>query len=306
MRRLILSLTAAAALLALPARAAITLDTSVCSGGAITSCTSEHVSGTVGYTSGTTTTPVNVPTSLSCSGSGTVLYALIEDENHGSGTTTGAPVIAAGTSGNYSTQWTLVSGSNLASTTGGVAIYRAVCASSFSGEVPKLTLSCSGGTATCSGTNAAVVIEAFVQFVGFSTVFPTPGTASASSSPGGTASGTPSRTITTSSGDKLLMVWDDFSGGNCAQTLTSGAAIITLWETPGALNAGCNGGNDNYYFAEWTSGTTSAGSTTIGVTSPTTVAGAWAAVEICDSTASACPNVAAGTAPRMTLMGVGP
>lgn len=269
--------------------AAITLDTSVCSGGAIASCTSEHVTGTAAYTAGTSAA-VNVPTSLACAGSGTVLYALIEDEDHGSGTTTGVPVIAAGTSGNYSTQWALVSGSGIASTSGGAAIYRAVCASSFSGEVPKLTLSCSGGAATCAGTNGAVGIETFVQFVGFSAVFPTPGTASAANS----ASGTPSRTITTTAGDKLLMVWDDFSGANCTQSFTSGAAQITIWEQPGPLNVGCNAGADDYYVAEWTSGTTSAGSTTIGVTSPTNVLGAWTAVEICDSTASACPNVAGG------------
>lgn len=302
MRRLYI--LAAALLVSMGARAAITLDTSVCAGGAITSCTSEHVTGTAAYTSGTSA-PVSVPTALSCSGSGTVLYALIEDEDHGGGTptTTGVPVIAAGTSGNYSTQWTLVSGSSTSSTSGAAAIYRAVCASSFSGEVPKLTLSCIGGTATCAGTNGAVGIETFVQFIGFSTVFSTPGNAIATNS----ASGTPSRTLTTSSGDKLLMVWGDFSGGSCSQTFTSGAAIVTAWE-PGQASpiVGCNGGNDDYYLAEWTSGTTSAGSTTIGVTAPTNALGAWAAVEICDSTATACPNVAAGATPRMTLMGVGP
>lgn len=283
MRRLYI--LAAALLVCTGARAAITLDTSVCSGGAITSCTSEHVTGTAAYTSGTSAA-INVPTSLSCAGSGTVLYALIEDESHGSSTTTGVPVIAAGTSGNYSTQWTLVSGSSLASVDSGVAIYRAVCASSFSGEVPKLTLSCAGGAATCQGTNGAVGIEVFVQFIGFSAVFPTPGTASANHS----ASGTPSQTITTTSGDKLLMVWDDMSSANCTQTFSSGAAQVSIWETPGAPNVGCNSGVDDYFVAEWTSGTTSAGSTTIGVTSPTNARGAWAAVEICDSTASACPN----------------
>lgn len=283
MRALIFAL---ALLASTAARAAITLDTSMCSGGTVANCIHEHISGTAAYTSGTSAA-INVPTSISCGATGNILYARILDEDHSGGTTTGVPVIAAGTSGNYSTQWTLVSGSSTSSTSGSAAFYRAVCASSFSGEVPKLTLSCSGGAATCAGTNGAVGIEVHVQFWGFSAVFPTPGNASANNS----ASGTPSLTLTTTSGDKLLMGWSDFTGGSCSQTLTSGAAVVDAWE-PGQVSpiVGCNGGADDYYVSEWTSGTTSAGSTTIGVTSPTTVTGAWTAIEICDSTASACPN----------------
>lgn len=301
MKTAIFAALGAALLCARPALATITLDTSVCPSGTVTNCTTEHLTGTAAYTAGTSTA-INVPTALACAGSGTILYAHVVDESHSFGTTTGVPVLAAGTSGNYSTQWTLVSGTSVASTNGGAAIYRAVCASSFSGEVPKLTLSCTGGTATCQGTNGAVGIETFVQFIGFSAVFPTPGNAIA----GNSASGTPSLTLITTAGDKLFMAWADFSSISCTQTLTSGAAQIAVWETPGALNVGCNGGNDDYFFSEWTSGTTSAGSTTIGVTAPTNARGVWAALGICDSTASACPNVAAGTSPRMTLMGVGP
>lgn len=276
----------AALLCARPAFAAITLDTTTCSGGTVTNCPHARITGTAAYTAGTSAAIST--TSISVSGSGTTLLAHILDENHGSGTTTGCAVIAAATSGNYSTQWTLVPGSCVASTDGSSVWYRAVSASGFT-ETPKVTLSCTGGTATCQGTNGAVGIETHVQLYGFTAVFPTPGT-----SPGGSSAasgGTPSVTITTSSGDKLLMGWFDHSGNSCTQTLTSGAAVVDAWE-PGQASpiVGCNSGSDDYIVDEWTSGTTSAGSTTIGVTSPATVGGVWGAIEICDSTASACPN----------------
>lgn len=111
---------------------------------------------------------------------------------------------------------------------------------------------------------------------------------------GNSAAGTPSLSLTTTSGDKLFMAWGDFSGANCTQTITAGAQFADIWEPPGPLNVGCNGGNDDYYVQENTSGTTSAGTTTIGVTSPTNATGVWVAMELCDPTATACPNSGGG------------
>jgi hypothetical protein len=292
---------AAAALFALPAAAAITLDSTTCAGSVVSGCPAEHVTTTLAsFVAGVAT--VNFPTAIGCSTSGTVLYAVVLDEAHGGGTTTGVPVVlaSAGGAANYSTAWTLVTGSSTASVNGAAAVYRAVCAGAFTGEVPRLTVSCTGGSSLCAGTNSASQ-ESHVQVFGFSVIFSAAGNASATNS----AAGTPSRTLTTSSGDKLLMSWSDFSGASCTQTVTSGAAAIDQWATAGTTPSPCASGNSDYFVSEWTSGTTAAGSTTIGVSSPTNAIGAWTAVEICDSTATSCPNGAAAVTCTRTLMGVG-
>lgn len=254
--------------------------------GSITgACPLEKFSVGGAYTGGSATQ--NFPVPLKCPGGGTHLFAISLDEDHGSGTTSGAPVIAPGNSANYSTQWALVTGGSLASTEGGVSVYHAVCTAN---DTPTVTVTCTGGTNAChTGTNTGTM-ETTIQVWGFTpaSIFATPGTASTGHDPAG---GTPSLAITTSAGDKLLMGWADFTGANCTQVLTSGASIFSVAEIPGPLNVGCNAGNDDYYPFEWTTTTTSAGSTTIGVTSPTNVVGAWGAVEVCDSTATACPNV---------------
>lgn len=284
MRRLVLI----AALLSGPAWGAITLDSTTCAGGVVTGCPTEHVSNSGVYTGGTANVPF--PTSISCGAAGTVLYAVVLDESHGVGTTTSAPQVAVGTAGNYSTAWTLVTGSNVASLDGGASIYRAVCSGAFTGEVPRLIVGCTGGTSTCATGTAAGLQESHVQVYGFTAVFGTPGNATT----GHSTAGTPSLTLTTTAGDKILMSWSDFTGGSCTQTLTSGAAVVDAWATLGTAPAPCNSGNSDYYVSQWTSGTTSAGSTTMGVTAPTGAFGAWTAVEICDSTASACPNSGGG------------
>lgn len=256
----------------------------VTTGSVTGSCPLEKFSIPVGaYTAGSSTQTFPVP--IKCSGT-THLYAMISDEDHGSGSTSGVPTLSPGSSANYSTQWTLV-GAGTGTTDGAFAVYHSVCTAN---DTPTVTVTCTGGTALCHTGTGTGALETVILVVGFSAVFPTPGNISYSHAASG---GTPSIALTTSSGDKLLMGWADFTGANCTQALTSGAAILSVAEIPGPLNVGCNAGNDDYYPFEWTSGTTSAGSTTIGVTSPTNIVGSWGAVEICDSTATSCPNGAA-------------
>lgn len=265
-------------------------------------CPLEQITVSGVYTGGTATQ--NFPVPVKCAGSGTVVYALVLDESHSLGTSTGVPVVTAGTPTNYSTLWTLAAGSTTSGLNGGAAIYWAVCSGAIT-DTPKVTVTCTGGTSVCSTGVAAGTMETTIFVRGFTAVFPTPGNANAANS----TAGTPALAVTTSSGDKLLMGWSDFSSLSCTQTLTSGAALTGVASVPGPLNVGCNGGNDDYFVGEWTSGTTGAGSTTIGVTAPTTARGTWTTVEVCDSTATTCPNGSTPTAlpahPRRTLLGYG-
>lgn len=254
-------------------------------------CLHQHFSVGGVYTGGTAT--VNFTTAYTCGGAGTVIYYLVVNAEHGNGTTSGAPVVTAGTPANFSTLPTLVVGANavtsaVASTDGGFSIYRAVCAGTGT-DTSKLTATCTGGTNICSTGTAAGVLEATVQMIGFTPtgVFATPGNVGTGHANG---TGTPAITLTTSAGDKLFFLWGDFSGANCTQTLIAGSSYLDIFEIPGPLNVGCNAGNDDYYVAQNTTTTTSAGSTSIGVISPTTVAGIWGGLGLCDPTATACPN----------------
>lgn len=277
----------AALLLALPARAALTLDTTTCASGTVTNCPHEHLSGSVAWTLGVSA-PIAFTTTLSAAGAGTLLLACILDENHASPTLTGIPTLAVGTGANYSTAWTVVPSSTVSSGNGATACYYAITARSFTGETPTVTLKCSGGTATCALTGTAGY-ETHIIVLGWSAAFPTPGNASASNS----VSYTPSVSLTTSSGDRVVMGWYDNTSANCAQTLTTNATIVDAWAPPSAtVVSGCNSGADDYFVSVWTTSTTSAGTTTIGTTALPggPASGVQYAVEICDSTATACPN----------------
>lgn len=258
-------------------------------------CLHQHLSASGVFTGGTATVPF--PTSFTCGGAGTVVYYFCIVAAHGSGTTSGAPVITAGTPANFSTQPTLIVGANAVTSAqstvnGATSVYRAVCAGTGT-DTSKLTSTCSGGTNTCATGTATGVLEAHVQMVAFTSTgsFATPGNVAV----GNNASGTPSLNVTTSAGDKLFMSWGDFSGNSCTQTFIAGASPLDIWQQPGPLNVGCNVGNDDYYVHQATTTTTSAGTTSIGVISPTNVGGVWAALELCDPTATSCPNSAGAT-----------
>lgn len=255
-----------------------------------TVCLHQHLSATGVFTGGTAT--VNFPTAYTCGGAGTVIYYVSNVATHGSGTTTGAPSITAGTPANFSTIPTLVVGANSqtsaqSTVNGGTSVYRAVCAGTGT-DTSKVTSICTGGTNTCSTGAATGTFEAHVQMYAFTPTgsFATPGNVAV----GNSVAGTPSLSVTTTSGDKLFMSWSDFTGANCTQTFLAGSSPSDIWEVPGALNVGCNVGNDDYYVDQQTTTTTSAGTTSIGVSSPTNALGAWVAMEVCDPTASACPN----------------
>lgn len=279
---------------------------SIVTTGSVTgACPVENLSGFT-YTAGSSTQ--TFPVTIKCSAGGTVLYAFSFDENHGpSGTTSGAPVIAPGSSSNYSTQWALVVGANsvtsaVSSTDGALSVYRSVCTAN---DTPTVTVTCTGGTNPChtgTGTGSGEVV---VHVLGFApgTTFATPGNVQTGQA---TSGGTPSITVTTSAGDKVVMGWSDFSGANCTQAVSSGAVLFDEAEITGPLNVGCNGGNDDYFPLLWTSGTTSAGSTTIGVTNSPAIHGIWGGVEICDSSASSCPNSASAATPTRNLGMFGP
>lgn len=280
-------------LLAGPVHAAITLDTTTCTAGSVTACPIEHITNTGVYTGGTAT--VNFPTSISCGAAGTLLIAVVLDEAHGGSpaTSTGVPVITAGNPANYSLTWTLATGSSTSGINGGAATYYARCSGAFSGEVPKLTVTCSGGTNICSTGTAAGAQESHVLVYGFSAAFATPGNATANNS----AAFTPSATLTTTAagGDKVILGWSDFSGSACTQTLTANAQLVDSWATIGTVPSPCNSGNSDYYVGEWITTLTTGTPTIIGTSAPTTALGAWTAIEVCDSTAVSCPNTAAAT-----------
>lgn len=267
--------------------AALTIDTTTCASGTITNCPHEHLTGSVAWTSGTSA-PIAFTTTLGAAGAGTLLLACVTDENHASPTLTGIPTLAVGTGANYSTAWTFVPGSSVSSTNGASACYYAITARSFTGETPTVTLKCAGGSATCAGTSTANY-ETHVIIYGWSAAFPVPGNAAANNS----SSFTPSVSLTTSAGDRVVMGWYDNTGSNCSQTLTANATLVDAWAPPSASPvSGCNTGADDYFASVWTTSTTSAGTTTIGATALPggPASGVQYAVEICDSTATACPN----------------
>lgn len=256
------------------------------------------------YTGGSATQ--NFPVPVKCSAGGTHLIAFSFDEIHGLGTTTGAPVISPGSSANYSTQWALVVGSNsvtsaVASLDGGFSIYHAICTAN---DTPKVTVTCTGGTNVCATGTAAGLMETVVHVLGFTpaSTFATLGNVGTNHAASG---GTPSITLTTSSGDKLVGGWTDDTGANCTQAVSAGAALFDVAEIAGPLNVGCNAGSDDYYPLLWTSGSTSAGSTTIGVTNSPNITGVWGAVEVCSASASSCPDAVATVVFNWMSMGVG-
>lgn len=284
--------------------AALTVDTTTCASGTVTNCPKEHMfhasTGATGTDACTNASPsvCTFPNSYGVVGSGTLLIALASSASHGGGTTTTINSMTAGTPARFSTQWTLVS--STASVDGASAVFYAVTNTSFSGEVDTISVSCSGGT-NC-GPGAIFSNEVLVNVVGFSAAFPTPGNSTSNHS-GGAA---PSVTLTTSAGDKLLLAAGDSSGINCTATPSPAAStVIDTYQV--VAGASCASGASDFYTSSITTGTTSAGSTTIGFSETSYMT--WAGVEVCDSTASACPNPGGGGAtaarPRRSTRGAG-
>lgn len=263
--------------------AALTIDSTTCSGGVKTGCPVEHMISPTNCTIGTTNT-CTFPNSISAAGANTFLIALVSAEDKGGGTTNTITSIAAGTGANYSTTWTLVPNSRVQSANGASASFYAITARAFSGEVPVLTAGCTGGT-NCTGTSTQ---EMAVQVVGYSAAFPLPGNAGTCNSAGAA----PSVSLTTSSGDTILFTAQDSSGAHC--TATPSPANSTVFDTfQTVAGASCGLGNSDWYAASGLTSTASAGTTTIGFSETTFMT--CSAVEICDSTAAACPNIAAGS-----------
>lgn len=281
------------------ARAALTIDTTTCASGTVTNCPKQHmfhaVTGATGTDACSNANPstCTFPNSYGVAGSGTLLIALVSSENHSGGSTSTISSMTAGTPARFSTAWTLWTKAE--SVNGASAIFYAVTNTSFSGEVDTITVGCSGGTG-CGGPTFSS--ELSVSIVGFSSSFPLPGNTNANTSTGAA----PSVTLTASAGDKLLFTSFDPSGANC--TATPSPATATVLDTYQVVSgASCAAGDSDFFAASITTSTTSAGSATIGFSE--TGSRAWSGVEVCDSTATACPNSAAAAASNWMLMGVG-
>ena len=255
-----------------PALAALTLDSTTCSMGAIANCPKEHMTQT-NCTLANNQKICTLPVSIGAAGPNTLLIAAVS-LRYFSGQATSITGMSVGTAANYTTQWTLVPNSQIAGSVGGSATFYAVTARAFTGEVPTANIGC--------GTSGCPNFEVHAQVIGWSASKLTPGNAAAGSS----SSTTPSLTVrNTQIGSQVVFEGQDDSGLNCSQTPTANAINIDTWQP----SAPCSG--SNFYFSEWLTSPTSStgGNVTIGLTAPTNVRGAWTAVEVCDSTAPSCP-----------------
>lgn len=261
-----------ALLCARPALAALTLDSTTCSAGAIANCPKEHMT-QANCTLANNTEMCTSTVPIGAVGPNTLLIAAVS-LRYFSGQATSITGMSVGMAANYTTQWTLVPNSPIADSEGASATFYAVTARAFTGEVPKVNIGC--------GTSGCPNFEVHAQVIGWSASKLTPGNAAAGSS----SSGTPSLTIkNTQFGSQVVFEGRDDSGLNCSQTPTANATNIDTWQprTP------CSG--SDFYSSEWLTSPTisTGGNVTIGLTAPSNVRGTWTAVEVCDSTAPSCP-----------------